>query len=84
LLGGIFCLLQVSLKIRRIAAKDFSMSIRTIEIGNFWVAKKRATGEVFTIENIGMGEYCVIRRADKRSFVATSKKDAFRWIKNVG
>ncbi len=59
------------------------MSISTIEVGNFWVAKKHGTGEVFTIENIGLGEYRVIRCRDKRSFIAARKLDAFRWIKWV-
>lgn len=58
------------------------MSIRTIEIGNFWVASKM--GEKFTIEYLGYGEYRVIRCRDKRSYIATSKKDAKHWIQQVG
>lgn len=57
------------------------MSIRTIEIGNFWVATKQH--EKFTIEYIGYGEYRVIRCRDKRSYLADSKLDAKRWIKQV-
>jgi hypothetical protein len=54
------------------------MTIRTIEIGNFWVATTK--GEKFTIEYIGYGEYRVIRCRDKRSYLAESKLDAKHWI----